>query len=32
VLYGKKALLEAMPPFHGGGEMIKEVSFRKNNL
>lgn len=27
VLYGKKALLEAMPPFQGGGEMIKEVSF-----
>jgi cysteine desulfurase/selenocysteine lyase len=29
VLYGKKALLEAMPPFQGGGEMIKEVSFTK---
>ena len=29
VLYGKKALLEAMPPFHGGGEMIKEVTFEK---
>jgi cysteine desulfurase/selenocysteine lyase len=29
VLYGKKDLLEAMPPFHGGGEMIKEVSFEK---
>nr|MCU0384641.1 SufS family cysteine desulfurase [Flavihumibacter sp.] len=28
-LYGKKALLEAMPVFHGGGEMIKEVSFDK---
>jgi cysteine desulfurase/selenocysteine lyase len=27
VLYGKKALLEAMPVFLGGGEMIKEVSF-----
>ncbi|WP_026998315.1 cysteine desulfurase [Eisenibacter elegans] len=26
-LYGKKALLEAMPPYHGGGEMIKDVSF-----
>jgi cysteine desulfurase/selenocysteine lyase len=26
-LYGKKALLEAMPPFQGGGEMIKEVEF-----
>lgn len=29
VLYGKKALLEAMPPYRGGGEMIKEVSFEK---
>ncbi|GAA4846242.1 cysteine desulfurase [Algivirga pacifica] len=28
-LYGKKELLEAMPPFHGGGEMIKEVTFEK---
>ncbi len=28
-LYGKKDLLEAMPVFHGGGEMIKEVSFEK---
>jgi cysteine desulfurase / selenocysteine lyase len=27
VLYGKKALLEAMPPYQGGGEMIKEVSY-----
>jgi cysteine desulfurase/selenocysteine lyase len=27
VLYGKKDLLEAMPPYQGGGEMIKEVSF-----
>ena len=26
VLYGKKELLEAMPPFQGGGEMIKEVT------
>lgn len=26
-LYGKKELLENMPVFHGGGEMIKEVSF-----
>jgi len=25
VLYGKRALLEAMPPFFGGGEMIREV-------
>jgi cysteine desulfurase/selenocysteine lyase len=26
-LYAKKELLEQMPVFHGGGEMIKEVSF-----
>lgn len=26
-LYGKAALLEAMPPWQGGGEMIKSVSF-----
>jgi cysteine desulfurase / selenocysteine lyase len=25
VLYGREELLEAMPPFHGGGEMIREV-------
>ena len=31
VLYGKKELLEAMPPFMGGGEMIKEVSFEKTS-
>lgn len=29
VLYGKKEILEAMPPFMGGGEMIKDVSFEK---
>jgi cysteine desulfurase/selenocysteine lyase len=27
VLYGKAALLEAMPPWQGGGEMIRSVSF-----
>ena len=27
VLYGRRDLLEAMPPFMGGGEMIKEVWF-----
>lgn len=27
ILYGKEAILESMPPFHGGGEMIKTVSF-----
>lgn len=26
-LYGKESLLEQMPPYHGGGEMIKTVSF-----
>ena len=30
VLYGKKALLDAMPPFEGGGDMIKTVSFEKS--
>ena len=29
VLYGKLDLLNAMPPYQGGGEMIKEVSFEK---
>lgn len=29
VLYGKKDILEAMPVFMGGGEMIKEVTFEK---
>jgi cysteine desulfurase/selenocysteine lyase len=29
VLYGKLALLEAMPPYQGGGEMISSVSFEK---
>lgn len=35
VLYGRKALLEAMPPFLGGGDMIKRVhlrSFAPNEL
>ena len=31
-LYGKKELLEAMPPFLGGGEMIKEVTFAKTTF
>lgn len=30
-LYGKKALLETMPVFQGGGEMIKEVTFEKTS-
>lgn len=29
VLYGKAALLESMPPFLGGGEMIETVTFEK---
>ncbi|MCQ4875099.1 MULTISPECIES: aminotransferase class V-fold PLP-dependent enzyme [Odoribacteraceae] len=29
VLYGKRGLLEQMPPWQGGGEMIKEVRFEK---
>lgn len=29
VLYGKRELLESMPPYQGGGEMIKEVTFAK---
>lgn len=29
VLYGKQALLEAMPPYQGGGEMIDRVTFEK---
>jgi cysteine desulfurase/selenocysteine lyase len=28
-LYGKRALLEAMPPYQGGGDMIAYVSFEK---
>ena len=29
VLYGRKALLEAMPPYQGGGDMIASVTFEK---
>jgi cysteine desulfurase / selenocysteine lyase len=29
VLYGKEALLDAMPPYQGGGDMILSVSFEK---
>lgn len=29
IIYGKKELLEKMPPYQGGGEMIKEVTFEK---
>ncbi|HEY0434426.1 MAG TPA: cysteine desulfurase [Chitinophagaceae bacterium] len=31
LLYGKKALLEAMPPYQGGGEMIREVTFERTS-
>ena len=30
VLYGKKLLLEGMPPFMGGGEMIETVTFEES--
>ena len=30
VLYGKRALLEAMPPWQGGGDMIRTVTFEKS--
>ena len=29
ILYGKEALLDAMPPYQGGGDMIRTVSFKK---
>ncbi|HVF58932.1 MAG TPA: cysteine desulfurase [Thermoanaerobaculia bacterium] len=29
LLYGRKALLEAMPPYQGGGDMIASVTFEK---
>ncbi len=29
VLFGKEALLEAMPPWQGGGDMIRSVTFEK---
>ena len=29
ILYGKRALLEKMPPYQGGGSMIKTVSFEE---
>ncbi|MFQ5729428.1 MAG: cysteine desulfurase [Waddliaceae bacterium] len=29
ILYGKEALLEEMPPYQGGGDMIKNVTFEK---
>jgi cysteine desulfurase/selenocysteine lyase len=32
VLYGKTALLEAMPPYQGGGDMISSVTFEKTTF
>ena len=32
VLYGKRELLEAMPPFMGGGDMVDRVSFEKTTF
>jgi cysteine desulfurase/selenocysteine lyase len=32
VMYGRRALLEAMPPFQGGGSMIDTVSFEKTTF
>jgi len=29
ILYGKSALLDAMPPYQGGGDMISSVTFEK---
>jgi cysteine desulfurase/selenocysteine lyase len=29
ILYGRKSLLNAMPPYQGGGDMIKVVTFEK---
>jgi cysteine desulfurase/selenocysteine lyase len=29
VLYGKAAILDAMPPYQGGGDMIRSVTFEK---
>ena len=32
ILYGKKALLDQMPPYQGGGSMIHQVSFEKTTF
>jgi cysteine desulfurase/selenocysteine lyase len=32
ILYGKESWLNAMPPYHGGGEMIKTVTFEKTTF
>lgn len=30
ILYGKRAILESMPPYQGGGEMIKKVTLHRS--
>ena len=32
MLYGKAELLEAMPPYQGGGDMIARVTFEKTTF
>ena len=32
VLYGKRALLEELPPYQGGGEMVERVNFSSSSL
>ncbi|TSA04136.1 MAG: cysteine desulfurase [Methylococcus sp.] len=32
VLYGKESLLEAMPPYQGGGDMIRRVTFEETEF
>ncbi|MGQ0701835.1 MAG: aminotransferase class V-fold PLP-dependent enzyme, partial [Gemmatimonadales bacterium] len=32
ILYGKRALLEAMPPWQGGGGMIREVQIERSSF
>ncbi|MEY3369562.1 MAG: hypothetical protein RLZZ361_232 [Cyanobacteriota bacterium] len=32
ILYGKEALLNALPPYHGGGEMIDRVNFNETSF
>jgi cysteine desulfurase/selenocysteine lyase len=32
VLYGKEAILDSMPPWQGGGDMIKSVSFERTTF
>ncbi len=32
ILYGRREILDAMPPFHGGGEMISSVAFTSSEF